>query len=383
MPGYSSVLRALAAASALCVGGAASAEMIGVEYFVDQKAFKAALATDTLTFELFSDDQCSVSLGGQYQEFVGDTTLQLFVDKTHRVKGALKRPKAVRIRAVIDASTSTSAPYLMVSGPGVTPLGGACQLQAGSAVAGSGPTGPMGPAGPAGADGAPGADGAAGPQGPAGADGAPGADGAAGPAGPQGPAGADGAPGADGATGPAGPQGPAGADGAPGADGATGPAGPQGPAGADGAPGADGATGPAGPQGPAGADGAPGADGATGPAGADGAPGADGATGPAGPQGPAGADGADGGLAGYEVVVGVASADDETAKDVTASCSSGGVVIGGGFLTSNVSDATEVVITASYPNASDTWRVTGTVDDNGGDKSYSLQAYVICATTTP
>ena len=47
MPGYSSILRALAAAGALFVGGAAAAEMIGVEYFVDQKAFKAALATDS------------------------------------------------------------------------------------------------------------------------------------------------------------------------------------------------------------------------------------------------------------------------------------------------------------------------------------------------
>jgi hypothetical protein len=118
--------------------------------------------------------------------------------------------------------------------------------------------------------------------------------------------------------------------------------------------------------------------------GPEGPQGLQGDVGPQGPQGPAGADGADGGLAGYEVVPGTASADDEADKDVTASCTSGGVAIGGGFLTSNVSDASEIAITASYPSASDTWRVTGTVDNTGGgNQSYSLQAYVICATPAP
>ena len=151
-----------------------------------------------------------VSLGGQSQQFVGDTTLQYYVDKTHRVKGALKKPKAVRIRAVIDGPTSTSAPYLKVTGPGVTPIGDDCQLQAGSAVSGSGPTGPAGAAG---------ADGAAGAQGPRGdpdgrpdrrADGAQGPHGRSGRAGgvrrvPQGPHGRRTA-----RPGPAGPQGAAG-----------------------------------------------------------------------------------------------------------------------------------------------------------------------------
>jgi hypothetical protein len=79
--------------------------------------------------------------------------------------------------------------------------------------------------------------------------------------------------------------------------------------------------------------------------------------------------------------VGTASADDETNKIVTATCTGGGVAIGGGFRISNVSNAGEVVITGSYPSAADTWTATGTIDTNPGDVSFSLQAYVICADT--
>jgi hypothetical protein len=273
-----------AALAALLVGTAAAAEPVAVEYLAARQAFKAVKATDVLDFQLYEDENCSVEIG-TYPLFGGDEYANFFVDRHHRVSGAERRTKAVRIRAVIDAPVMGHAPYLRVTGPGITPVGDECQLQAGSPVAGSGPSGPMGPQGELGLAGVDGATGPEGPQGPAGADGA---------TGPQGPAGADGATGPEGpqgADGATGPQGPAGADGA------TGPEGPQGPAGADGATGpegpqgfagADGATGPEGPQGPAGADGA------TGPEGPQGLAGADGATGPEGPQGLAGADGATG-----------------------------------------------------------------------------------------
>src|SRR5215470_2347179 len=178
-----SMLRVLAAAGALLVGGAAAAEPISIEYFVQQKAFKNAKATDQLSFELFSDDKCTTSIGA-VPLFVGDTMTQYYVDRTQRVKGGAKRPKAVRIRAVIDGPTTVTAPYLKVTGPNVVPVGDACQLQAGSPVSGSGPTGPAGADGATGLQGPAGAEGATGPQGPAGAAGA------TGPAGPAGPAGA-------------------------------------------------------------------------------------------------------------------------------------------------------------------------------------------------
>src|SRR5262245_43511305 len=227
MSSFLSMLRVLAAAGALLVGGAAAAEPISIEYFVQQKPFRKATVTDQLSFELFSDDQCTTSIAA-VPLFVGDTMIHYYVDRTQRVKGGAKQLRATRIRAVIDGPTTATAPYLKVTGLNVVPVGDACQLQAGSPVSGSGPTGPEGAAG---LQGPAGADGATGPQGPAGADGA------TGPAGPTGPAGADGA---------TGPQGPAGAGGA------AGPAGPAGPAGGDGGQGPAGAPGGAGRAGPAG-----------------------------------------------------------------------------------------------------------------------------------
>jgi hypothetical protein len=232
-----SILRVVSLAVALGFAADAAAEPIQVSYLAERKPFKReARAADALHFALFADAQCTVSIATA-QHFVGDPALAYFVDKRQRVRGEPRGPRPLRIRAVIDGPVLAEAPYLLVSGPGVVPVGDACQLQPGDAVAGSGPSGPQGPAGPQG------------PEGPAGPQGD------AGPAGPQGDAG------------PAGPQGPVGA---------TGPQGPVGPVGP---------VGPAGPQGPAGLQGEPG------PAGADGAPGSQGDPGPQGPQGEPGSAG--------------------------------------------------------------------------------------------
>jgi hypothetical protein len=210
-----------------------------------------------------------------------------------------------------------------------------------------------------GAKGDTGATGAAGPAGPAGAQGP------AGPAGPQGPAGADGAQGPAGADGtPGGPPGPAGADGAPG---------PQGPAGADGATGPQG---PAGPQGPTGATGATGAQGPKGDTGATGA------QGPKGDTGATGATGASGPIAGLTIVLGAVGADTFGNRTATATCTGGKKVVGGGFNTLNVSDSRTIAITGSYPSSATVWTVKGTTEQSGASRSYSLQAYAICATAS-
>jgi hypothetical protein len=233
-------------AGALLLGGITHAEPIQVEYLVGQKAFKkGATAADPLSFELFSDEACTTSIGTA-DHFVGDEAIHYFVDKRQKVKDGAKLPKVVRILATIDGPTTTTAPYLMVTGPGVSPVGDACQLQPGDAVAGAGPTGPQCAEGPQGLQGDPG------PQGPQGDPGPAGADGAQGPQGDPGPAGADGAQGEPGPAGAEGAQGPQGDPGPAGAAGAQGPQGDPGPAGADGA------QGPQGDPGPAGADGADG-----------------------------------------------------------------------------------------------------------------------------
>jgi hypothetical protein len=237
---HRSILPALVAAAVLGVGAASAAEPIHVEYLVDQKAFKkGAAATDVLSFELFSDDQCTTSIGSA-QHFVADPALQYFVDKRQKVKDAPKLPKAVRIVGTIDGPTTTTAPYLAVSGPGVTPIGDACQLQPGDAVAGAGPTGPQGPEGP---------QGPAGPQGP---------QGDVGPQGPEGLQGLQGDPGPQGPQGEVGPQGDAGPQGPQGPQGEVGPQGPVGPEGPQGPQGDVGPQGPQGPEGPQGPQGEPG-----------------------------------------------------------------------------------------------------------------------------
>ena len=53
--------------------------------------------------------------------------------------------------------------------------------------------------------------------------------------------------------------------------------------------------------------------------------------------------------------------------------------MGGGFLTSNVSSLSALVITGSYPSGTQDWTATGNVATTAGNTSFSLQAYVVCA----
>jgi hypothetical protein len=338
---------AFAVAGALFTAGAAATEPIRVEYLLDQKAFKAgAIVGNPLNFELFSDDQCT-TLVGSAPLFVGDAPIQYFVDKRQRIKDAPKLPKAVRLVAVIDGPVLASAPYLKVSGTGVVGVGGACQLQPGTAVSGSGPSGP---AGPAGADGADGAAGSVGPQGDPGLPGTDGVDGAAGAVGPQGDPGLPGTDGVDGAAGAVGPQGDPGLPGTDGVDGAAGAVGPQGDPGLPGTDGVDGAAGAVGPQGDPGLPGTDGVD---------------------------GADGAPGGVSGYLRVSGTVSATDSTSpKTATADCTGGQKVLGGGY--TYTAGTGSVVTTQNMATDDDTWTVIAEEIDPDND-SWSVQAFAICA----
>jgi isocitrate lyase len=85
------------------------------------------------------------------------------------------------------------------------------------------------------------------------------------------------------------------------------------------------------------------------------------------------------GVTGYLIVTGAASADDEAAKTATATCTGGTKVIGGGFLFTNVSDPAVVAALASYPSSDTVWTVTTPDVTSGGDHSYSITAYAICA----
>ncbi len=143
-----------------------------------------------------------------------------------------------------------------------------------------------------------------------------------------------------------------------------------------------GAAGPAGPDGPAGPAGP------SGPAGAAGAQGIQGIQGIQGPQGFPGTNGTNGtnGVSGWERIPGTASADDENAKTAVADCTAGKRVVGGGYvLSGQAGDAlTENVITSSHPVDDDTWQVvTRSAGTIGGDHSFAVQAFAICATVQP
>jgi hypothetical protein len=187
-----------------------------------------------------------------------------------------------------------------------------------------------GPQGEAGQQGDPGNAGAPGKAGDSGDPGAPGEAGPQGPQGDPGETGAQGGPGEAGLQGPEGDpgaQGEAGKVGEPGALGEAGPQGPQGDPGETGAQGEPGAEGPQGPQ----AD--PGAQGEAGKAGE---PGAQGEAGPQGPQGDPGETGAQGEPAPAPAIT-YYRVDTETIvkpgrmKTLTASCSEGDILTGGGY----------------------------------------------------
>jgi hypothetical protein len=119
--------------------------------------------------------------------------------------------------------------------------------------------------------------------------------------------------------------------------------------------------------------------------GTDGQDGRDGVNGVAGIQGTDGDDGATGpaGVSGLQVVVGTASADDSAPRTVVATCPPGKVAVGGGYRTTNVSSESSISISNSYPSSDTEWTASGSTIFFGGDPSYSLTAYVICATTSP
>jgi hypothetical protein len=76
-------------------------------------------------------------------------------------------------------------------------------------------------------------------------------------------------------------------------------------------------------------------------------------------------------------VTGTATANDNaTPKTATASCDAGKVVLGGGYHIGGTSTQTASI--ASYPISNDTW--VATAIKITGNPSFSIQAFVICAT---
>ena len=81
-------------------------------------------------------------------------------------------------------------------------------------------------------------------------------------------------------------------------------------------------------------------------------------------------------------MTGTASASNEgNSKTVTATCPTGKVALGGGFVVTTAGgNAAEISIVRSFPSASDVWTVEAREDNDFDVDNWSLQAYVLCAT---
>ena len=199
----------------------------------------------------------------------------------------------------------------------------------------------------------------------------------------QGKQGLPGVPGANGKNGAPGQPGsvpselPPGPKGDTGARGAAGPAGSAGPAGAAGTPGADGTTGPAGPSGAAGETGSAGEKGPTGEAGAKGEKGEKGATGATGAQGPPGAPGPQGpaGLTKVQTVIATSANNDAPVKQVTATCPTGTLPLGGGFQW--VPTTEQIAAVASFPQGNG-WFIEVHTVGLTTTLTWETTAYVVC-----
>jgi hypothetical protein len=170
--------------------------------------------------------------------------------------------------------------------------------------------------------------------------------------------------------------------------GAAGPQGPKGDTGASGPQGAKGDTGASGPQGAKGDTGASGPQGAKGDTGATGPQGPQGDTGATGPQGTPGQQGATGasGASGYQQVNSseqVFPTNSASAPfDVTASCPSGTVVLGGGWqATQTATGIASPNVYRDAPSGTSGWEVSGNAGGPTGD-TYTITVYANCATTS-
>jgi hypothetical protein len=114
----------------------ARAADVPVTYTVDTTALKLAISGTNLTFQLYTDGACT-SLA-HTQVLTVDNTNLLSVLKRSKPKNGVKPPKTTDVRATLTGVGPAAPLYLKVTGTGITPIGGACQVQASTTVGQSG-----------------------------------------------------------------------------------------------------------------------------------------------------------------------------------------------------------------------------------------------------
>ena len=130
-------LRIAMLATLLLVPRFASGADLPARYTAEEKPLKSALAGTMLTFQLYSDALCTTSV---YSTAIAIENVDLISRiKPFNPKNAPKKKNTTELRATLTGVPAGPSLYLKVTGTGVTPVGGACQVQA------SGLSGPSGP----------------------------------------------------------------------------------------------------------------------------------------------------------------------------------------------------------------------------------------------
>lgn len=114
--------------------GAAHAD-VRVSYLVEEKPLKTGEAGDVWSFSLYSDDDCSQPIGTPVLVSNIGASTRIERLKTFTPRGAAKQPTAARVTANLVGVSAPSTFWLAVTGNGVTPAGGSCQLQGGNGIA--------------------------------------------------------------------------------------------------------------------------------------------------------------------------------------------------------------------------------------------------------
>jgi hypothetical protein len=120
--------RLLLLASLVLAPITARAADVPVTYTVDSTGLKLAISGTNLTFQLYTDGGCT-SLA-HTQVLTVDNVSMLSVLKRSKPKNGVKPPKTTDIRATLTGVGPAAPLYLKVTGTGITPVGGACQVQA-------------------------------------------------------------------------------------------------------------------------------------------------------------------------------------------------------------------------------------------------------------
>ena len=124
------LLAGLAALAMLVPAVAVDAGELRVSYLVDARALRALVVVrDVLRFELYADASCLTPL---HVEQVAALRVAVSPSALRPVAWP-ERPagtrRAARLEAVLRGAPPRANPYLVVRGPGVSAIGGACQPQ--------------------------------------------------------------------------------------------------------------------------------------------------------------------------------------------------------------------------------------------------------------